>query len=82
MDFYKVYTTYPTYKLFRTETSFEDVMQDLDDLVYRMKQDMFLVIKNNGEYDEVIVRNIEDYLRIKGEMQDVSRRTQKVYRRT
>lgn len=79
---YRIYTTRPNYDIYKTVYNMEDVLNTLDFLVNKQNIEYFLVIKNNGLYDDIIIRNIDGYLKLKGEMQDVSRGIEKVYRRT
>lgn len=81
MEYYKIYTGEPIYKLFDKAYNMDDVMRDLDYIVNNLKQERFMVIRDIGNGQEPIIFGINDYIRIKEEMQDVSRGTEKVYRR-
>ena len=81
MEYYKIYTGEPTYKYFDEAYNMDDVMLSLDYIVNKLKQERFMVIRDIGNGQEPIIFGINDYIRIKGEMQDVSRGVEKVYRR-
>lgn len=81
MEYYKIYTGEPIYKLFDTTYNMDDVMSSLDYIVNKLKQERFMVIRDIGNGEEPIIFGINDYIRLKGEKQDVSRGIEKVYRR-